>query len=51
MVRQLAGPILMDMYEVEMRGRSLALSSTLPHLGTGLGPIVGGVTAQHLDWP
>lgn len=34
-----------------MRGRSLAIASLLPYLGPALGPIVGGLAAQHLDWP
>lgn len=38
------------MYKPEMRGRSLAIAGLLPYLGPALGPIVGGVAAQHLDW-
>lgn len=34
-----------------MRGRSLAIASLLPYLGPALGPIVGGLAAQRLDWP
>lgn len=48
---QLTGPILTDMYKPEMRGRSLAIANLLPYLGPALGPIIGGVAAEHLDWP
>lgn len=34
-----------------MRGRSLAIASLLPYLGLALGPIIGGLAAEHLDWP
>ncbi|KAF3764260.1 MFS general substrate transporter [Cryphonectria parasitica EP155] len=47
----LTGPILTDMYRPDMRGRSLALASLLPYLGPAVGPIIGGVATQHLDWP
>lgn len=40
-----------DMYTAEMRGRSLAMAGLLPYLGPALGPIIGGVAAQNLDWP
>lgn len=39
------------MYTAEMRGRSLAIAGLLPYLGPALGPIIGGVAAQNLDWP
>lgn len=48
---QLTGPIMTDMYTADMRGRSLAMAGLLPYLGPALGPIVGGVAAQNLDWP
>lgn len=39
------------MYYAQDRGKSLAISSLLPYLGPALGPIVGGLAAQHLRWP
>ncbi|TQV91037.1 hypothetical protein V2A60_008150 [Cordyceps javanica] len=46
----LTSPILADMFRAEERGRSLALATFIPYMGPALGPIVGGVTAQHLPW-
>ncbi|KAK2600007.1 hypothetical protein QQS21_005241 [Conoideocrella luteorostrata] len=46
----LTGPVLADMYRAEERGRSLALATFIPYMGPALGPIVGGVTSQHLPW-
>ncbi|OAA82022.1 MFS transporter [Akanthomyces lecanii RCEF 1005] len=46
----LTGPILADMFRAEERGRSLALATFLPYMGPALGPIVGGLTSQHLPW-
>lgn len=47
---QLTGPVLADMYTAKDRGKSLAIASVLPYLGPALGPIVGGLAAQHLRW-
>lgn len=38
------------MFRAEERGRSLAIATFIPYMGPALGPIVGGVTAQHLPW-
>lgn len=38
------------MFRAEERGRSLALATFIPYMGPALGPIVGGITAQHLPW-
>lgn len=39
-----------DMFRPEERGRSLAVATFIPYMGPALGPIVGGVTSQHLPW-
>lgn len=39
------------MYHARDRGKSLAIAGLLPFLGTALGPLVGGLAAQHLRWP
>ena len=39
------------MYHAKDRGKSLAIAGLLPYLGPALGPIVGGLAAQHLWWP
>lgn len=39
------------MYHAEDRGKSLAIASFLPYLGPALGPIVGGVVVQLVQWP
>ncbi|KAG6002683.1 hypothetical protein E4U21_002835 [Claviceps maximensis] len=46
----LTSPVLADMYRAKDRGRSLALATFIPYMGPALGPIVGGITAQHLPW-
>lgn len=38
------------MFRAEERGRSLALATFIPYMGPALGPIIGGVTAEHLPW-
>ncbi|KAI1383431.1 putative florfenicol exporter [Hypoxylon trugodes] len=47
----LTGPTMADMYRAKDRGRSLAIASFLPYLGPALGPIVGGVVVQLIQWP
>ncbi|KPM40076.1 hypothetical protein AK830_g6501 [Neonectria ditissima] len=47
----LTGPVLADMYHAKDRGKSLAIAGLLPYIGPALGPIVGGLAAQHLWWP
>ncbi|KAH7304231.1 major facilitator superfamily domain-containing protein [Stachybotrys elegans] len=47
----LTGPIMADMYRKEERGKSLAIAAFVPYLGPALGPIVGGIITQTLDWP
>ncbi|KAG6007298.1 hypothetical protein E4U54_008859 [Claviceps lovelessii] len=46
----LTSPVLADMYRAKDRGRSLALATFIPYMGPALGPIVGGITSQHLPW-
>lgn len=38
------------MFGPEERGRSLAVATFAPYLGTALGPILGGVMAGHARW-
>ncbi|KAG5914367.1 hypothetical protein E4U42_000524 [Claviceps africana] len=38
------------MYRANERGHSLALATFIPYMGPALGPIVGGITSQHLPW-
>ncbi|KAH6989382.1 major facilitator superfamily domain-containing protein [Ilyonectria sp. MPI-CAGE-AT-0026] len=47
----LTGPVMADMYHAKDRGKSLAIAGLLPYIGPALGPIVGGLAAQHLWWP
>ncbi|OAA64725.1 Major facilitator superfamily domain, general substrate transporter [Niveomyces insectorum RCEF 264] len=47
----LTSPVLADMYSAKDRGKSIAIASLLPYLGPALGPIIGGLAAQHLWWP
>ncbi|KAL0930686.1 MFS multidrug transporter [Colletotrichum truncatum] len=47
----LTGPIMADIYQKEERGKSLAIATFIPYLGPALGPIVGGVIMEKLDWP
>ncbi|XDG06957.1 hypothetical protein ABKA04_006572 [Annulohypoxylon sp. FPYF3050] len=47
----LTGPAMADMYHAKDRGKSLAIASFLPYLGPALGPIIGGVVVQLVQWP
>ncbi|KAI0894752.1 putative florfenicol exporter [Annulohypoxylon nitens] len=47
----LTGPVMADMYHAKDRGKSLAIASFLPYLGPALGPIIGGVVVQLVQWP
>ncbi|KAF6810660.1 MFS multidrug transporter [Colletotrichum sojae] len=47
----LSAPIMADMYQAEDRGKSLAIASFIPYFGPALGPIVGGLVADHIEWP
>ncbi|KAK5659372.1 hypothetical protein OQA88_1465 [Cercophora sp. LCS_1] len=47
---QLTGPVMTDVYREEERGKSLAIVSFLPYLGPALGPIIGGLVTQLIDW-
>lgn len=40
-----------DMYPGKDRGKSLAIASIFPYLGPAIGPIVGGLISQHVNWP
>lgn len=44
-------PVLADMYGAKDRGKAAAIGGILPYIGPALGPIVGGLAAQHLWWP
>lgn len=46
----MTGPVLADVYEAKDRGKGIAIANLLPYLGPALGPIVGGIAAQHLHW-
>ncbi|KAK6079259.1 MFS multidrug transporter [Seiridium cupressi] len=46
----LTGPVLTDMFRAKDRGKSLAVAGFIPYLGPALGPILGGLVAQHLYW-
>lgn len=39
-----------DMYRKEDRGKSLAIATFVPYLGPALGPILGGIMMQKLEW-
>ncbi|PFH57165.1 hypothetical protein XA68_15425 [Ophiocordyceps unilateralis] len=39
-----------DMYRKEDRGKSLAIATFVPYLGPALGPVVGGIMTQKLQW-
>ncbi|KAH8205781.1 hypothetical protein TruAng_000057 [Truncatella angustata] len=46
----LTGPVLADMFHAKDRGKSLAVAGFIPYFGPALGPILGGLVAQHLYW-
>ena len=43
--------MLADLYETKDRGKSIAIAGFLPYFGPALGPIIGGLAAQHIWWP
>ncbi|KAF2012782.1 major facilitator superfamily transporter [Aaosphaeria arxii CBS 175.79] len=45
-----SGPIVNDMWSDQERGKSMAIRGFLPLLGPALGPIVGGLMVQNLNW-
>ncbi|KAK1708871.1 putative efflux pump antibiotic resistance protein, partial [Colletotrichum acutatum] len=47
----LTGPIMADMYRVKDRGKSLAIASFIPYFGPALGPIIGGLVSDYIEWP
>ncbi|KAH9233088.1 hypothetical protein K456DRAFT_1772562 [Colletotrichum gloeosporioides 23] len=47
----LTTPIMADMYRAEDRGKSQAIASLIPYFRRALGPIVGGLVANHVEWP
>ncbi|KAK5993666.1 Efflux pump vrtL [Cladobotryum mycophilum] len=46
----LTGPVMADMYSKEQRGKSLSIATFVPYLGPALGPIVGGLITEKLQW-
>ncbi|KAE9366825.1 MFS multidrug transporter [Stipitochalara longipes BDJ] len=46
----LAGPSVADIWKANKRGRSLSLVQLAPLLGAAVGPIVGGLVAEHIGW-
>ena len=42
--------VIADLWDVERRGNSLGLLSTMTWLGTSLGPVVGGALELEKDW-
>ncbi len=39
-----------DIWRADQRGRSLSLVQLAPLLGAAVGPIVGGLVAEHIGW-
>jgi EmrB/QacA subfamily drug resistance transporter len=50
LVLALAVAILADAFPPEELGRAMAWNSVLVGIGTGSGPVLGGLIAQHLGW-
>lgn len=46
----MVGGVISDIYEHDERNAPMALFSGASLFGTGLGPLVSGAVAQHLDW-
>lgn len=46
----MVGGVVSDLYHAEERNTPMALFSGAALFGTGIGPLVSGVVAQHLDW-
>ena len=46
----MVGGVVSDIYHAEHRNTPMALYSGSALAGTGLGPVVSGFIAQHLDW-
>ncbi|KAI0970658.1 putative MFS transporter [Xylaria arbuscula] len=44
------GGTVADLYEVEERGKAIALFGLGPLLGPVIGPVIGGFVAQYLGW-
>lgn len=49
-MRQISTGVLGDCWTVRQRGRSLSIYTFLPLMGPALGPIVGGIVADHTTW-
>ena len=46
----MVGGVVADIFKTEDRNTPMALFSGLAFFGTGLGPLVSGFIAQHLNW-
>ena len=46
----MVGGVVSDTYHTEQRNTPMALYSGSALTGTGLGPLISGIIAQHLDW-
>jgi len=46
----LAAAVLGDIWRPEERGKTLAIYSLIPLLGSAVGPIIGGVMAERTTW-
>ncbi|MCJ1447387.1 MAG: hypothetical protein MMC23_007898 [Stictis urceolatum] len=46
----MVGGVLSDMYSTEHRNTPMTIFSGGTMFGTGLGPLIAGITSQHLSW-
>ena len=50
LVYAIGAGVLGDCWRREQRGGSLGIYASIPLLGTAVGPSIGGIIAQNLDW-